>query len=106
MQNYKWYGGRGITVCEQWMKFENFLKDMGDPPDGMTLDRIDPNGNYEPGNCRWATALTQANNRRDTVRFEWSGEVLTITELAQRLNISRGALKQSIYRNNPAKQKK
>jgi hypothetical protein len=61
---YPSYGAVGITICSQWMEFASFLKDMGERPKGTTLDRINPYGNYEPTNCRWATYKEQSNNQR------------------------------------------
>jgi hypothetical protein len=68
-QEWRYYGGRGITVCARWDpaqggSFANFLADMGERPEGLTLDRVDNEGNYEPGNCRWATWSEQNSNRR------------------------------------------
>ncbi|MGB0091706.1 MAG: hypothetical protein WBP81_04135 [Solirubrobacteraceae bacterium] len=64
---YKHYGGRGITVCDRWLVFERFLADMGERPEGRTLDRVNPDGDYEPSNCRWATSKEQRANQRPQV---------------------------------------
>ncbi len=77
--SYFYYGGRGIKVCEKWKKFEGFLEDMGEKPDGLSLDRIDVNGNYCKENCRWATLKEQARNKRSNVCFK--GECVTDASL-------------------------
>lgn len=86
------YGGRGITVCEAWRKFENFDKDMGPRPEGLSLERIDTNGNYEPGNCRWASQKDQQNNRTNNYRITFNGVTRTCAEWADAIQIPRGTL--------------
>lgn len=87
------YGGRGIRVCERWLKFENFLEDMGEAPNGLTLDRF-PNldGDYEPGNCRWATKKQQARNRTSSKSFTHNGTTKLIVEWAEDFCIGYHAL--------------
>lgn len=91
-KRYKDYGGRGITVCEEWKYFTNFLSDMGERPNGKSIDRIDVNGNYEPSNCRWATTKEQQNNLRNNRKVVYNGKTLTITELAEIFDIDRYVL--------------
>lgn len=87
--HYHSYGGRGITVCERWLKFDNFFADMGRKPSPKhSIDRIDVNGNYEPGNCRWATAIEQANNARTNRWLDLpDGRRLTLSQRARELDI-------------------
>lgn len=80
---YASYGARGIRVCERWLDFKVFLEDMGQKPNGLSLDRIDNDGHYEPGNCRWATRKQQQNNRRNTVYVETTKGRLSLAEVAQ-----------------------
>ena len=91
---YKWYGARGITVCEAWQEsFEAFYADMGDPPtEYHTIERNDVNGNYEPGNCRWATQAEQSCNMRTNINLTYEGETLNATQWARRLGIPRMTL--------------
>ena len=92
-KSYPRYGGRGIAVCERWDSFENFLTDMGAKPGPeYSIDRIDPNGNYEPSNCRWSTVATQANNQRSNRLIEFRGERLTLMEWSRRTGINRSTI--------------
>lgn len=90
------YGGRGIAVCDRWQSFGNFLADMGECPDGMSIDRIDANGNYEPGNCRWATEKTQQNNRRTNRMITFDGRTQSMSEWAREVGIKPGTLRARI----------
>lgn len=90
---YPAYGGRGIEVCARWQSFEAFLADMGERPPGTTLDRIDNNGNYEPGNCRWATAKVQGLNTRANRIIAFRDERMTLREWSQRLGLKPTALR-------------
>jgi hypothetical protein len=96
-RTYQQYGGRGITVCDRWRAgFEFFYADMGDRPDGMTLDRLDVNAGYSPSNCRWATDDEQVNNKQDSVILEWQGERLNVAQWSAKTGISRGAIETRI----------
>lgn len=96
-QEYKYYGGRNITICSEWLDFRNFYNDMF--PDycdhcyhfgekNTTIERIDSNGNYNTENCRWATWEEQGNNRRNNIFITYNGNILTIKQWARKLNIN------------------
>lgn len=92
-KGYRYYGGRGIKVCERWQDFEHFLEDMGPRPSpDHSIDRINVNGNYEPTNCRWATRIEQANNKRNNVLVDVSGQSLTIAQWAAVSNVHPGTI--------------
>lgn len=92
-RKYPRYGARGITVCERWLVFENFLADMGPRPSPRhSIDRINNDGNYEPSNCRWATMPEQMRNSIAARWVTFNGETLTVTDWAQRLGITQGSM--------------
>lgn len=85
--NYHIYGGRGIKICERWMKFENFYEDMGDPPNGLTIHRVNNNGNYCKENCIWATKKIQDRNRSDNNLITYKNETKCLIEWSEILGI-------------------
>lgn len=85
---YQYYGNKGITVCERWLIFENFLTDMGERPEGTSLDRIDNNKGYYKENCRWATEITQANNKSTNRFITYKGETYTLKQWGRILGVN------------------
>ena len=92
LKSYKNYGGRGISVCYEWTKFEKFYADMGIKPNGCSIDRIDVNGNYDQLNCRWSTMKQQNRNRRNNRLIEFNGETMCVNEWAESLGINKRTL--------------
>jgi hypothetical protein len=92
------YGGRGITVCDRWAHFENFLADMGEVPEGSSLDRIDNDGPYSPENCRWASVTRQARNKRSTIWLEFEGRRQSLPDWANEVGLKRSTLSQRIFK--------
>lgn len=92
--NYKDYGGRGITVCPEWLDYEKFLSDMGPAPEGLTIERLDNDKGYSKDNCVWATAQQQGRNRRSSVMLTYQGRTQSMVAWAEELAISYSAVKQ------------
>lgn len=93
------YGGRGITVCDRWKKsFHNFIEDMGPRPEGHSIDRIDNDGNYEPGNCRWASRKEQQRNQRRAVFVEIEGRQYRAIELAEQIGVKTDTIQERAAR--------
>lgn len=86
--SYESYGGRGITVCEDWKRFDSFYADMGEAPDGLSIDRVDNSKGYSPENCRWATGIEQGGNKRNNKIVFHNGQSKTLTEWAREYGLS------------------
>ena len=98
-EDYRYYGARGITICDRWRtSFQNFYEDMGDPPQGMSIERIDNSHGYNPENCRWATAQEQANNRRSNTHISYRGKTQTLAAWSREMGMSSMCLIQRLKR--------
>lgn len=102
-RKFKDYGGRGIGVCDRWVNsFENFFEDIGAKPDGKySVGRIDNDGNYEPGNCRWETPEQQSRNRRNNIWIEYDGMRKVVLDWAIYLNVKEGTLREALKYKSP-----
>lgn len=102
---YERYGARGIIVCDRWrLSYDDFVEDMGFRPIGLTIDRIENNGNYEPDNCRWATPHEQSRNTSRTILLTFLGETKLAVDWADQLKIPRNTVMQRIERGLPVEQ--
>lgn len=89
-QKYPTYGGRGITMCARWVSFETFVRDMGaKPAPSYTIERLDVNGNYEPGNCKWATRAEQSRNQRRSVYVDYEGVPMLLIDVVAKLVVAK-----------------
>lgn len=95
VKSYPRYGGRGIKVCKRWQKFENFFADMGEPPQGMSIERKKNDRDYGPGNCVWATKAQQSRNKRNNVMITAEGKTQCLTDWAREKGVSHAAI---VYR--------
>jgi len=96
--NYNDYGGRGVTVCDEWLSFENFFEDMGEPLEDQSIDRIDNNGDYELNNCKWSTMKEQGRNKRNNRIIELNGKSMCLAAWAEELNIDQASLRERLDR--------
>ncbi len=90
--NWETYGGKGIRYCERWEKFENFFSDMGKCPEGMSIERKDNDGNYEPKNCLWATSKQQGNNKSTNHLLTYNGKTQTMSQWAEELGVKKSTI--------------
>lgn len=95
------HGARGIIVCDRWHSFPNFLEDMRECPDGLEVERIDNDGNYEPGNCKWGTDEEQSNNKRNNVFIEFNGKEQTISQWARELGMDKTTIRKRLNKGWP-----
>lgn len=96
--DYHRYGGRGIKVCDRWLSaFENFLADMGECPKDFTIDRINNDGDYEPGNCRWASRKEQSMNKPDLVWLDYKGSKITLSDFARSIGKSHSTVWRNVF---------
>ena len=102
-EDWKYYGGRGITICKNWADYSAFIADMGEPLLGQTIERVNTNGNYEPNNCIWADRQTQARNREYCVEYTFEGETFHTWEWATKLGIKLMTFYQRVWKHNQNK---